>query len=958
MRGTITKLFIATFFLIFWHDESAAQSDSVYVIDIQYPVHELNPHLKVFSDPERKYDEIQILTDTSLSSFNGTELKHGFGGEKFYWGKIRLRTSETLKGWTLHIRDTYIGGPAWNKGNGKVDFFAFVNGELAFHKKAGPGYKRNERDIATNWVLNRIKMDYFPVDQEVDLVVRAEGNDFGFPAFFRIDLRGPTQPYYHQIFQRNNTFNIFMFGVTFIILLYHILQYIYLKDKTFLFFSIWLLFCCATQFMGIGGLLDFFYPHASVTWMFIANGIYFVFWFFGRSFIRSKEKFPVIDRLMLGLSLLIIVEIIIVMLIAITTDIKPHLFGLGYHYHALAFLSFLGTLLSIYIAVQKDNLARYFGIGAIIGSSFFTVGSLWSAGIIARVWVDPYAWGILLQIVIFSFGIAFRRQILTKRANDEKLASEKKVAEMQRIHDLDEIKSKFFANISHEFRTPLTLIQGPLRQAKKTVVGNNKKYTLDEMSFSLLQRNTNRLQNLVDQLLDLSKLESGNVHLSLVKGGIIEFIKSLVFSFESMAERRSINFNTHFPSEIDEGFYDKDKLEKIVTNLLTNAIKYTPPNGTVTVSVDNNNDQLSFKVSDTGKGIKAEDQQKIFDRFFRVEGSEEKGSGIGLALTKELVELHNGRIHVNSTIGEGTTFKVHLPFLLKDLPENRNVFNMEDSRQGIIGDLSREEIVSTPEIAREDLIPDGTEKNVVLVVEDNEDLRTYIHSIVSKRYRTLLAKDGNQGERMAFEHIPDVIITDVMMPKKDGFALCNSLKNNQKTSHVPIIMLTAKAGFENKIEELSQGADAYLTKPFKEEELLIRIHNMVESRKKMWSQFRSLDLSLINDMSLQSIDDQFVQEVVHCIKENLDNEMLGVEDIARCVGFSRSQLHRKLKAITNKSANQLIVEIRMNEARRMLENKTGTVSEVAYSVGYSNLPYFTKSFKKLFGVLPSKVENR
>ncbi len=248
-------------------------------------------------------------------------------------------------------------------------------------------------------------------------------------------------------------------------------------------------------------------------------------------------------------------------------------------------------------------------------------------------------------------------------------------------------------------------------------------------------------------------------------------------------------------------------------------------------------------------------------------------------------------------------------------------------------------------------------KPLALIIEDNIDLRTFISTIITKKYETLIAKDGEEGEKMALEHIPDIIISDVMMPKKDGFALCNSLKNNQKTNHIPIIMLTAKAGYENKMAGLFQGADAYLTKPFREEELMVRMRNLVEARKKIWEQFKSLDHTLINEISLQSIDDQFLQKVIKVIRDNLDNEYFSVEDIGREIGFSRSQLHRKLKAIINKSTNQLIIEIRLNEAKRMLEHKTGTVSEIAYAVGYSNLPYFTKSFKKQFGILPSKIPN-
>jgi DNA-binding response OmpR family regulator/anti-sigma regulatory factor (Ser/Thr protein kinase) len=393
----------------------------------------------------------------------------------------------------------------------------------------------------------------------------------------------------------------------------------------------------------------------------------------------------------------------------------------------------------------------------------------------------------------------------------------------------------------------------------------------------------------------------------------------------------------------------RDKLEKIVSNLLSNAFKYTLEGGAVVVSVDHDNEYYIIEISDTGKGINKEELKLIFDRFYRVEGTEQKGSGIGLALTKEMVDLHNGQISVNSRKGKGTTFKVRIPFTMKLLPE----------KIAIVTSSNTVDISATPlELLKSNKELNNPSKNdlpVALIVDDNTDLRYFISDILKDQYKVLTAEDGLKGERMAFEHIPDIILSDVMMPKKDGYALCHSLKTNTKTSHIPIIMLTAKAGQDNKLEGLTQGVDAYITKPFNAQELLLRMKNLIETRRVLWDHFKSLDLAIINDLDVTSLDDKFLQNVAKVIKDNLDNEQLSVEDLARSVGFSRAQLHRKLKAITNKSANQLIVEIRLNEAKRMLLLKVATVSEVAYSVGYSNMSYFSKTFKEKFGVLPSKI---
>jgi DNA-binding response OmpR family regulator len=371
--------------------------------------------------------------------------------------------------------------------------------------------------------------------------------------------------------------------------------------------------------------------------------------------------------------------------------------------------------------------------------------------------------------------------------------------------------------------------------------------------------------------------------------------------------------------------------------------------GAVVVSVDHDNEYYIIEISDTGKGINKEELKRIFDRFYRVEGTEQKGSGIGLALTKELVDIHNGQISVNSRKGKGTTFKVRIPFTMKLLPENISIVTSSNTVD--ISATPLELLKSNKELNN----PSKNDLPVALIVEDNTDLRYFISDILKDQYKVLTAEDGLKGERMAFEHIPDIILSDVMMPKKDGYALCHSLKTNTKTSHIPIIMLTAKAGQDNKLEGLTQGVDAYITKPFNAQELLLRMKNLIETRKVLWDHFKSLDLAIINDLDVTSLDDKFLQNVAKVIKDNLDNEQLSVEDLARSVGFSRAQLHRKLKALINKSANQLIVEIRLNEAKRMLLLKKATVSQVAYSVGYSNMSYFSKTFKEKFGVLPSKI---
>ncbi|MAZ72575.1 MAG: hypothetical protein CMC70_05465 [Flavobacteriaceae bacterium] len=935
---------------------STLKAQEVAYIDTQYPVHDLQKSLVIVEENDKNYLPRNILRDSTLEFSTAKEISNTLEVGKVYWGKLKIKTNDSLTGWTLQFEDKIIGPPAWAKSNGKVDVYAYHNESLIFHKKTGVEYPSAQRDIQSNWVLNQISLDKIPPNKVITLLIRAEGNSLGYPAYFNLSARNSTSRYYHQPYQFNDSFNIFMFGVTFIILLYHILQYLYLREKVFLWFSVWLLFCTLTHAMTIGMIIGSITVFRFPLWTFIANGIFYSFWFFGRAFIGSKQKYPLFDKFIIGLPVILILEITGMLLYYFVLDVQVYFTNISFHYIFLNIYTICSLILSVILVFKKDIFARYFGIGSIIASLFLMFGTFWSLGFLPRLpkFIDPFATGIFLQIIIYSFGIALRQQILIKKSQKQKLAAQLAYAEIERIKDLDKLKTRFFSNISHEFRTPLSLIKGPLNHAGKNKNEENNEYALSEKAYQMINRNTDRLQNLIDQLLDLSKIENGKVHLSLRQGPIIGFIRSIVFSFESMAERNNVALNTSFPVELTIAYFDQDKLEKILTNILSNAFKFTPTNGSVSVSIMANDEWLFIEISDTGTGINPEDLKNIFDRFYQAEGNEEKGSGIGLALTKELVELHGGQISVDSTKGLGTTFKIRIPHTLNRLPKDISILAPDTVTPSVSSDFQsnqtrRDTTIITKTLDRNKNAP------IVLIVEDNEDLRNFIAEILNNKYQILMAVDGLQGERMAFEHIPDLIISDIMMPKKDGYELCQLLKSNLKTSHIPLIMLTAKADESYKIEGLTQGADAYLTKPFNEKELQLRIRNLIEARKKMWDHFKNLNMLLVEDTPVTSIDDKFLQSVFKTIKENLDNEHYTVEDIARNVGFSRAQLHRKLKALTNKSAGQLIKEIRMNEAHRLLKLKTGTVSEIAYTVGYSNLSYFTKSFKQTFGVLPSKV---
>ncbi|MTE25925.1 ATP-binding protein [Winogradskyella ouciana] len=928
-------------------------AQEVYYLDTKYPVHDLQSQLKVYTDSLNSFSPNDILRADNLSYLKGSELPRYLSVGTTYWGKLEIKAPEKLDDWTLHFEDKHIGPPAWTKSNGKVDVYGFVDGEQIFHKKTGVEYAKSERDVDVHWALNQVSLSDLPTNTPITLIIKAQGNQIGYPAYFNLSARSPSQPYYHKLFSFQRSFNLFFFGVTFMIFLYHLLQFFYLKEKVYLWFSVWLLFCTLTQAMTVGFILGSIPDFRFSVFVLIAGGIFYTWWYFGRSFINSKIKFPVLDKVMWVMASLVLIEIILASIYGAISPSSVFMTNIGYHYIFLMIYSLVSFIVSIILLTKNDQFAKYFGFGSLIGSTFLIIGLFWSMGYITPIkYFDPYATGIFLQIIIYSFGIAYRRQVLSKANEAERLDAQKTYAEMQRVKDLDEVKTKFFANISHEFRTPLSLISGPLQFAKQSKTTENGDVVLPKKTVDIISNNTGRLQNLIDQLLELSKLESGNIHLSLKQGGLIQFIKSIVFSFESMAERSNISLITSFPEEINIAFYDRDKLQKVLSNLISNAFKFTPKGGMVNFSLNYDDTHFTIEVSDTGIGMSAEEMKHVFERFYRSERTETKGSGIGLALTKEIIDIHNGQININSRKDKGTTFKVRLPYTMENLP--KDISMVVDSKAVDYSETTIDDFLDDSKIVDQVVASQPMDK-LILIVEDNADLRDFITNILGESYQLLVAEDGLQGERMAIEHIPDLILSDVMMPKKDGYEMCHSLKLNTKTSHIPVILLTAKAGHTNKMEGLNQGADIYLTKPFHADELLINIKNLIANRERQWNYFKASDLTSVDNLELSNLDNQFLQKSAAFIKQNLDNEKLSVEDLAGAVGFSRSQYHRKLKALVNKSANQLIVEIRLNEAHKMLTQKEGSVSEIAYSVGYSNLSYFTKSFKDKFGQLPSKI---
>jgi signal transduction histidine kinase/DNA-binding response OmpR family regulator len=495
---------------------------------------------------------------------------------------------------------------------------------------------------------------------------------------------------------------------------------------------------------------------------------------------------------------------------------------------------------------------------------------------------------------------------------------------------LEKAKSKFFANIVHEFRTPVTLISGPLAQA----IEQSKEPEVKNM-LQLAQRNAGQLVKLVNQLLDVSKLETGKMPLQRSYGNITEFIEQIVATFLPTA--KSKNITLQYKSSFDNKLilFDKDAVEKIIYNLLSNAIKFTNENGTIVVEVCSpNSSELQIAVKDNGRGIAQKDLSHIFDRFYKNNEDNEQGTGIGLSLVKDLVALHNGKIDVQSERDKGTIFTISLPI------ENK---------------ISA---LQTAFVEEDDTSP------IILIVEDNEDMQAYIGNILKEEnYKLLFAKNGKEGLLLAQTQIPNVIVTDVMMPVADGNWLIKNLKEQVATNHIPIIMLTAKASLESRLEGLQHGVDVYLTKPFSAKEFLLQLHNIMATQQRLHSYYSKVEAvenkkedNAIAAIKILNSTDAFVQQIIKQVTENISNENFGVEELSEKIFLSRTQVHRKLKAITGLSASQCIRNIRLEKAYELLKHNHANVTEAAYQTGFSSQSYFSKCFMEYYGFSPSNIK--
>lgn len=537
----------------------------------------------------------------------------------------------------------------------------------------------------------------------------------------------------------------------------------------------------------------------------------------------------------------------------------------------------------------------------------------------------------------------------------------------EEVLELTHSRLVFFTNISHELRTPLTLIADPVEMLLEDTGIKGKSRELLKM----VQRNALALQQLVSNILDFRKIQNGKMELKLYRFDIVKTLTTWVGDFQLTAERKQIRL--HLDVDDLKGSHemiaDQEKISRIVFNLLSNALKYTPAGGEIFVSLKDEGANLRLDVRDTGKGISQDEADKIFERFFQAKGAA-SGTGIGLALVKSFVELHHGEARVESEPGKGSDFIVVIPRKQEgdsqvihndadivdnsanaSAPEGKNVIDKSVLQYIDDGDRSRGKV--------QQLVSENTNRPTVLVIDDNTDIRQYERTLLQDEYIVLEAADGKEGLAVALKEVPDLVICDVMMPVMDGLEFTKQLKTNTATSHIPVIMLTAKNLEEHRAEGYEHGADSYITKPFHSKVLLARIENLLRQRqllKHLYQGTKETEKE-ISESLLEDRDKQFLKQLQAIIQKNLSDSEFGVEDMGQQIGLSRVQLYRKVKAMTGSSVVDLLRKARLAKARRLLETRSMSVSEVAYEVGFSAPSYFTKCFKEEYGMLPGDVGN-
>ncbi|KPM46675.1 ATP-binding protein [Jiulongibacter sediminis] len=844
--------------------------------------------------------------------------------EATYWMRFTIDSSEKSREYLMGLNS----GSFWNFDSAEV----YVPGENDEYLSYSLGGK-----VAAQNKPFGVWHDVFPVQMEKGeqktIYIRLKGFNKFFIPDFQVSHLNPSS--FWKVTSWVKFIFGFFIGLILVQFLYYFIRYFLEKEPLHLYFSLFVLgvglwisfFSTDLQFTPLPRFTEWNIPLASIgmslaiifiyayQYTFLSLGQYRfpfkkVFWFlaivnsmicfnYAVHFQSFASVYPLRSSYLQLIILSLLLNYVFVTAVGVYSILKKNVFGRAFT------LAFVPLLLGIII--------RF-----VLALVLILQGGTYNQFLLYLLIYGQYALmaGIAFALVMMAINTAVRFNTL----KIEKIQAEK-------LREISEFKSRFYTNITHEFRTPLTVILG-LSEA----IDNEKEK-------KIITRNGKKLLKLVNQLLDMSKIESGSLPVHWVQGDFVKYVSYLVNTHLSLVEQKGIRLQ--LIKEVHEIFmdYDEDKTDKIISNLLSNAVKFTPEMGTVTCKIAMKNNRVRLEVIDTGSGISRQEAEHIFERFYQSEkqaSADQEGSGIGLSLVKELTELLGGTINVESKPGQGACFILELPVHRYEKVGNETSFLPQEQS---------EESRKDPESA---LVPG---KETILLVEDNQDVLALLIDLLPESYQKITAKDGKAGLQLAEEIIPDLIITDVMMPEMDGYQLCKALKSNPITDHIPVIMLTARSGRDSKISGLETGADAFLGKPFDKEELLLTIRNMVALQQKLQNKFKE-DLN-----EKREAIPPFLKKVNSIIFEHLADEDFSAELLCDKLHLSRSQVYRKIKALSGLTIQLYIRSVRLAEARRKLKEEDKTVAQVAYECGWTDPSYFTRVFSEVYQDHPSDLKN-
>ncbi len=935
--------------------------------------------IKILEDQEGTLEVTNVQAIPEISEWKSPEeLKPERG--KVYWMKTRLYGSTVFNGEQLFHVSSEIGNDLYCYD--QLDIY-FSDGKKGFqHQRTGDQVALDDRPI--DFWATFIKVNIQTRDT-IDMFIRMEGMDRYFPLTeFGLWHINPSSVFPRQLQEARE--KIIFFGMLGIQFLFFLCLFFIEREKIHIefaslicgiFLSFSFIYNNYHTYVPFPEWKDYHFPVFMIgVFLITISLLKFVATYFNYSptSIFSKKIIPAFIVFFLILDFLTFIVVRQYSLVGSLTFFK---FAMICHF--AAFTPFF--IMAFRAEEQNKNLRKLFFIAFIPVAVLFLLLQSWS-------FVYPFLEGFLskdyiyyllhlrnssMLMVIFMLGIlalsiGYRTKLLKEekeRILKQNLIAEKTILEnklkAEKLKELDELKTRFFTNITHEFRTPLTVIMGINAElAEKNedlAISSSEKNKLQEGS-GLIERNSKNLLHLINQILDLSKSDNNMLTLSLKQANIISFLNYLTESFYSKSQEKKVRlvFYTELKSLLMD--FDETKIQQLVYNLLSNALKFTDKGGKIIFHAEEKNEgeqrQLILKVADSGQGIAADALPFIFDRFYQAEankGQNNEGTGIGLALTKELVELMGGKIKAESEIGKGTVVTVVIPI-------NQEAALSEPSWH--IEKEIKPTLATTDEIGNDSAVDLGNEQlPLLLLVEDNKDIRYYIAQLVEGIYRIVMAENGVLGMEKAFQLIPDIIISDVMMPLKNGFELTETLKEDHRTRHIPIILLTAKATEADKMQGLKKGADAYLMKPFNKEELMIRLERLLALRKAL--QDRLAPVSRITETEVTeketgkelTIEELFLQKLRKTVKAHLDDPTFSIDQLAAVVDLGKSQLSRKLKALTNETPSTFIRNIRLTKGMNLLKTSDLNVAEIAYRVGFKDPNYFSRAFHKLFGKPPT-----